>query len=273
MNRMSTRASSWSAGVPCWADLATPDISAAQEFYSAVLGWSFPVPEVDYGGYVIASVNGFAAAGIGPLQGEQQPAWTLYLVSDDADKTAASVTESGGAVLVGAADGGSWGECSLPATQPAVSSVCGRPVPISAPRSSTSRLVSRGRTCARPIPTPPARSMELSSASSSTSCPTPGPTTRPSTSQETKRHSGAWVGCSAPRTGRRRTGSCTSVCPTPTPLQRGGRQRWAGPGVAVRYALWTHGGDRRPCRRGVLGRPGRVRLADADRSEYPFDPG
>jgi predicted enzyme related to lactoylglutathione lyase len=119
MKRMSTRTSPWSAGVPCWADLATSDVSAAQEFYSAVLGWSFPVPEVDYGGYVIASVNGCAAAGIGPLQGDQQlPAWTIYLASDDADQTAASVTESGGTVLVGAADVGELGRMLI-ASDPA----------------------------------------------------------------------------------------------------------------------------------------------------------
>jgi hypothetical protein len=60
MKRMSTRTSPWSAGVPCWADLATSDVSAAQKFHSAVLGWAFLVPEADDGGYVIASVNGYS---------------------------------------------------------------------------------------------------------------------------------------------------------------------------------------------------------------------
>ena len=45
--------------------------------------------------------RGQPVAGIGPLQGEEQPAaWTLYLASDDADRTAADVAEHGGTVLM-----------------------------------------------------------------------------------------------------------------------------------------------------------------------------
>ncbi len=101
MPGMSVRTSRWPAGAPCWADLATTEVSAVRDFYAAVLGWSFQAPDEEYGGYVAAEVGGGVVAGIGPLQGDQQrPAWTLYLASDDADKTATSVTESGGTVLV-----------------------------------------------------------------------------------------------------------------------------------------------------------------------------
>ncbi len=92
---MSLRASSWPAGVPCWADLSVPDVAAAQSFYSGVLGWSFGEADPAFGGYVIAEVKGAAAAGIGPLQMEGQPSsWTLYFASDDAEKTQEAVREA-----------------------------------------------------------------------------------------------------------------------------------------------------------------------------------
>jgi predicted enzyme related to lactoylglutathione lyase len=113
---MSLRSAPWPAGTPCWVDLATPDVDTAQEFYAAMLGWSFPPLEQDYGGYVIGTVDGAAAAGIGPLQGDQQrPSWTLYLASDDASRTEAAVSEHGGTVLVPAGDVGDLGRMCIAA--------------------------------------------------------------------------------------------------------------------------------------------------------------
>jgi len=54
---MSTRTSRWPAGTPCWTDLATTDVAAAQDFYGPVLGWSFQATDDNYGGYVIAESN------------------------------------------------------------------------------------------------------------------------------------------------------------------------------------------------------------------------
>ena len=83
---MSRRSTPWPAGVPCWPDLNVPDVPAAAAFYATVLGWTCPEPDPDYGGYVIASVDGAAAAGIGPqTMPEIRPAWTLYIATDDAD--------------------------------------------------------------------------------------------------------------------------------------------------------------------------------------------
>ena len=107
---MSTRTSRWPAGTPCWTDLATTDVAAAQDFYGPVLGWSFQATDDNYGGYVIAEVGGVTAAGIGPLQGDQQrPAWTVYLASEEVDKAAAAITENGGTVLVSPLDVGQLG--------------------------------------------------------------------------------------------------------------------------------------------------------------------
>jgi predicted enzyme related to lactoylglutathione lyase len=112
---MSIRTSPWPAGVPCWADLTVPDIEAAKAFYGAVLGWSFQGSGEEYGGYVIAQVRDHATAGIGPLQGEAPPAWTLYLASDDADSTATAVTGHGGTVLLPPGDVGPMGRMFIAA--------------------------------------------------------------------------------------------------------------------------------------------------------------
>jgi predicted enzyme related to lactoylglutathione lyase len=96
------RTTPWPAGVPCWADLSTPDLAAAQAFYGAVLGWDFHEPAgAEYGGYVIAQVRGSSAVGLGPIQQPGMPsAWTLYVASDDVDATAAAITEHGGTLVL-----------------------------------------------------------------------------------------------------------------------------------------------------------------------------
>lgn len=99
---MTIRTTRWPAGVPCWADLSTPDLPAAQAFYGAVLGWDYDEPAgAEYGGYVIAQVRGSSAAGLGPIQQPGMPAaWTLYVASDDVEATAAAITEHGGTLVL-----------------------------------------------------------------------------------------------------------------------------------------------------------------------------
>jgi len=97
---MTTRDKPWPTGTPCWVDLAVADVAAAKEFYGAVLGWSFTDTGEEYGNYQMCQAAGQNAAGIGPLQNEDQPvAWMLYLASDDADRTAIAIGEQGGTVL------------------------------------------------------------------------------------------------------------------------------------------------------------------------------
>ena len=53
------------------------------------------------GGYRMCLLRDKIVAGLGPLMDEgQPPSWTTYVSVDDADKTAARVTEAGGQVLV-----------------------------------------------------------------------------------------------------------------------------------------------------------------------------
>lgn len=91
------------AGTPSWVDLGSPDPDASASFYSDLFGWTVedagPVEET--GGYRMCMLRDKYVAGLGPLMGEgQPPSWTTYVSVDDADKTAARVTEAGGQVLV-----------------------------------------------------------------------------------------------------------------------------------------------------------------------------
>jgi uncharacterized protein len=112
---MSTRDTAWPPGTPCWADLSSPDVAAARDFYGAVLGWSFTETGDEYGGYVMADVEGSSVAGIGPQQDGSPTAWTLYLASDDVDETAEAVTAAGGTVVLPAMDVGDMGRMIIAA--------------------------------------------------------------------------------------------------------------------------------------------------------------
>lgn len=94
---MPVRHEAWPAGTPCWVDLATPDLAAAESFYAAVLGWEFSEPFEEFGGYIDARYRGEMVAGIGPTMSREQPtAWTIYFATDDADATAKAISEAGG---------------------------------------------------------------------------------------------------------------------------------------------------------------------------------
>lgn len=110
---MTKRTSPWPAGVPCWADLMVPDVAVAARFYETVLGWTVPEPDEQYGGYVVAHVDGAAAAGIGPEQPGARTAWTLYVATDDADASMAAVAEAGGTVLLPPGDVGPLGRMGI----------------------------------------------------------------------------------------------------------------------------------------------------------------
>lgn len=97
---MPTRSDPWPAGTPCWVDLAATDVPTSTDFYAAVMNWSFVDTGEEFGHYNIGQVDGHAAAAIGPKQDSDQPtAWTVYLASDDADATAATIAAHGGTVL------------------------------------------------------------------------------------------------------------------------------------------------------------------------------
>jgi predicted enzyme related to lactoylglutathione lyase len=99
---MSTHDGPWPNGTPCWTDLTVADPDAAATFYTALLGWEVASPDESMGGYRICSVGGRMVAGLAPTMpgAEAAPsAWSLYLASDDADKTAEKVKEAGGQLI------------------------------------------------------------------------------------------------------------------------------------------------------------------------------
>jgi predicted enzyme related to lactoylglutathione lyase len=99
---MTVREIPWPAGTPCWVDLMTNDIAAAQEFYEHLFGWELMVGGPESGGYVMAEIEGRPVAGLGPQPPEDAgipPVWTTYLATEDADATAAKITAAGGTVL------------------------------------------------------------------------------------------------------------------------------------------------------------------------------
>lgn len=94
---------SYTPGTPCWVDLATPDIEAAEKFYGSLFGWEIPeLPNsAEMGGYRRAKKGGKDVAGVYPLMDEgQHPAWATYVSVTDAAATGALVKENGGTAIV-----------------------------------------------------------------------------------------------------------------------------------------------------------------------------
>ncbi|MCX2715671.1 VOC family protein [Mycolicibacterium sp. J2] len=93
-------------GAPCWIDLTTSDIEAAQRFYGAVFGWTFEGSGPEYGGYVTAFVDGKPVAGLmsNDPQWGMPDRWNTYLHTADVDATLAKVSAAGGNTCGGAMD-------------------------------------------------------------------------------------------------------------------------------------------------------------------------
>ncbi|NGO84261.1 VOC family protein [Streptomyces sp. 196(2019)] len=89
-------------GVPCWVSLMTRDPHAAQDFYAAVLGWTYRSGTLGEA-FSVAHADGLPVAGIGRI-GPGLPTvttWTPYFSVSDVDATAARVRERGGTIAVG----------------------------------------------------------------------------------------------------------------------------------------------------------------------------
>ncbi|WP_166483799.1 VOC family protein [Streptomyces rhizosphaericus] len=89
-------------GFPCWVSLAAPSLQAAQEFYTAVLGWTWRPTGLGEE-FRTALFGGAPVAGVGALADSLRgaAAWTPFFAVADADATAAHIRERGGTVGVG----------------------------------------------------------------------------------------------------------------------------------------------------------------------------
>ena len=93
---------SYSTGQPCWADVTSPDVEAADGFYSELFGWEAAKdPRPEAGGYTMFLRNGkYVAAASPPPQEGIPPHWNVYLAADDVDAIAARIREAGGNVTM-----------------------------------------------------------------------------------------------------------------------------------------------------------------------------
>ena len=97
----------YAPGTFCWVDLGTNDIEASKAFYGTLFGWTFEdMPAGENGEiYSMASLDGGkTVAALFPPQPGAPEAWSSYVSVEDADATAARVTEAGGTVLAGPFD-------------------------------------------------------------------------------------------------------------------------------------------------------------------------
>ncbi|MEV5410136.1 VOC family protein [Thermopolyspora sp. NPDC052614] len=90
----------YNPGVPCWADIATPDLDAAIGFYGGLFGWEMrPVERIP--GYVIAQVGGRPVAGLGRTAASERPWWSSHFAVPDVSVCVAVAEAAGARVLDG----------------------------------------------------------------------------------------------------------------------------------------------------------------------------
>ncbi|GHE68825.1 hypothetical protein GCM10014715_23210 [Streptomyces spiralis] len=89
-------------GAPCWVSLTSRDLTATQDFYSAVLGWQWRGARLG-DRFRTALVDGVPVAGIAGVASMWQMAvaWTPYFAVSDADVAVARVRERGATAAVG----------------------------------------------------------------------------------------------------------------------------------------------------------------------------
>jgi hypothetical protein len=91
-------------GAFCWADLNTPDVQRASEFYSKLCGWIFEKSANDSSGYLHIKNGDEYIGGVPPHQAGSPllpPHWLLYFQTSDCDKTVAKAKGNGAQVYFG----------------------------------------------------------------------------------------------------------------------------------------------------------------------------
>ena len=90
-------------GTMCWADLSTPDVARAKQFYSDVFGWHIEPGEKDTSGYLHIKNGEQFIGGIPPARHRDAsvpPHWLTYFLVSDCDASAAKAKELGATILV-----------------------------------------------------------------------------------------------------------------------------------------------------------------------------
>lgn len=86
-----------------WYELMTNDAETAQNFYAAVVGWSFSPAGQNDKDYREFSMGSAIVGGLLPLTPDMtangaRPCWLGYIGVDDVDQTAASIEKAGGTI-------------------------------------------------------------------------------------------------------------------------------------------------------------------------------
>src|SRR5215210_2297887 len=87
-------------GAPCWVDVMTSDTERSRAFYCELFGWTADEPDEEFGGYFTFRKDGVLVAGGMAVQPGMPDVWSVYLTTDDAEKTVAAATSGGGQVVV-----------------------------------------------------------------------------------------------------------------------------------------------------------------------------
>jgi uncharacterized protein len=87
-------------GAPCWIDLYSSDTYRATDFYGQLFGWTTESAGPEFGGYFTFLKDGKHVGGCMHNDGQQgyPDAWTVYLMTDDIERTVADTSANGGQV-------------------------------------------------------------------------------------------------------------------------------------------------------------------------------
>src|SRR4051794_15158269 len=98
-------------GAPTWVDLMTSDVEASRAFYCELFGWTAEEPAEEFGGYFSFRKDGVRMAGCMAQQSEPAgpDVWSVYLTTDDAEKTLEAASANGGEGVGPAVPGGGLG--------------------------------------------------------------------------------------------------------------------------------------------------------------------
>lgn len=113
---MTTRTTRRPVGAPAWIDISVTDLERSKAFYRDVLGWDYTGGEAEFGGYLNATVDGLAVAGLAPpMEGMSEPphVWTVYVMVDDVTAAAQAITAAGGRTLMPPMSVGPFGTMAL----------------------------------------------------------------------------------------------------------------------------------------------------------------
>jgi predicted enzyme related to lactoylglutathione lyase len=91
---------SYPLGAPCWVDLATSDTGRSRDFYCELFGWTADEPIEQLGGYFNFRKDGVLVGGCMAAQPGTPDVWSVYLTTDDAEKTVDAAVADGGRVVV-----------------------------------------------------------------------------------------------------------------------------------------------------------------------------